>query len=170
MSSKTILITGCSADSLGAGLALEAASRGYTVFAGLRNLSKAPAELKQLSNIHLVTLDITSSSSIAEAVKTISANTGDKGLDVLINNAGSGICAPLADIPIEDAKALFDTNVFGAMALTQALLPLLVKSKGIIVNNSSLSGMLWMPWHGEFTSIFRQVVQYFDIPMRPRSV
>ncbi|GAB7339545.1 hypothetical protein MBLNU457_6155t1 [Dothideomycetes sp. NU457] len=152
MPQKSILITGCSQHGIGAGLALEAASRGYTVFAGLRNPTKAPPELQQLSNVTLVSLDVTSSSSIAAAVQTITSATHDRGLDVLINNAGSGVVGPLADTEIEDAKALFETNFFGVLAVTKAFLPLLVKAKGVVLNNSSISGMLWMPWMGIYAA------------------
>lgn len=150
MPQKSILITGCSQGGIGAGLALEAASRGYIVFAGLRNPSKAPPELQHLSNVTLVTLDVTSPSSIAAAAETVTSATKDRGLDVLINNAGSGVCGPLADTDMADTKALFETNVFGVFAVTKTFLPLLVKAKGVVLNNSSISGMLWMPWMGTY--------------------
>ena len=164
MPQKSILITGCSQHGIGAGLASEAASRGYTVFAGLRNPSKAPPELQQLSNVTLVSLDVTSSSSIAAAVKTVTSATNDKGLDVLVNNAGSGLCGPLADTETEDAKALFETNVFGAIAVTKAFLPLLVTAQGVVLNNSSLSGMLWMPWAGRYSTFFPERKRCTPLP------
>lgn len=166
MPQKSILITGCSRGGIGAGLALEAASRGYTVFAGLRNPSKAPPELQQLSNVTLVSLDVTSSSSIAAAVKTLTSATNNKGLDVLINNAGSGLTGPLADTELEDAKALFETNVFGVFAVTKAFLALLITAKGVVLNNSSLSGMLWMPWIGKSVTYINPPT---STPHRPRS-
>jgi len=132
-------------------LALEAASRGYTVFAALRNSSKAPPELQQLSNVTLISLDITSAPSISAVVETVSSATNNKGLDVLINNAGSGHCGPLADTEMDEVKALFETNVFAQFAVTRAFLPLLVKARGVVLNHSSLSGMLWMPWFGKHT-------------------
>jgi len=148
MASKTIFITGCSEGGIGASLALEAASRGLTVFAALRTPSKASKELSQLSNVTLVSLDVTSPSAIAEAVKTVSNATGGR-LDVLINNAGQGYITPIMHAQVDAAKRLFDVNFFAPLELTQAFLPLLIKAKGTVVNNSSIADFLWGPWNGE---------------------
>jgi 1-acylglycerone phosphate reductase len=124
-SKKTVLITGCSKKSIGDALAQEFARRGLHVLATARSLSKI-AHL-QAMGIETFELDISSSESIA--------NFRDKM--ILINNAGISAASTLSDIPVSDFKKQFEVNVFGTFEFTQALIPLLVKSKGIMVNHTS---------------------------------
>jgi 1-acylglycerone phosphate reductase len=126
---KRVLITGCSKNSIGDALAQEFARRGYYVIATARSLSKI-AHLKSMG-METFELDITSSESIA--------NLRDKmtRIDVLINNAGITAASTLADMPVSEFKKQFEVNVIGTFELTQALIPLLIKSKGIMVNHTS---------------------------------
>jgi NAD(P)-dependent dehydrogenase (short-subunit alcohol dehydrogenase family) len=150
-SSRTlhILITGCSAGGIGSALASSLASRGHHVFATLRNPSKISPELSSLSNVTVLALDVTDSSSIASAVESVAKVTGGKGLDILVNNAGIGYTMPLVDTDIEEGKRLFDTNVWGALAMTKAFMDLLVQASGAVVNISSVGGEVNTPWHGK---------------------
>ena len=98
--------------------------------------------------IETVTLDVMSDDSIAAAVKEVSSMTGGN-LDVLVNNSGGGFSMPLSDVNIAEAKKLFDLNVFSYLAVTQAFLPLLMKSQqrkgAIIANNTSVVSVLPVP-------------------------
>jgi 1-acylglycerone phosphate reductase len=142
MTSKSVLITGCSTGGIGASIAKSFQNRGYLVFATARNLSKLPHELVSSQNVETITLDVTSSSSIAAAAQVVSKRTGGK-LDVLVNNSGAGYTSPGLDVNIEKAKALYDVNFWGVLAMTQAFAPMLIKAKGTVVNISSISGSLY---------------------------
>lgn len=147
---KRILITGCSADGIGAALALALARKGHHIFATARKLSKIPESLVSLSNVTPVQLDVTSPESITEAVRVVEDH--GVGLDVLINNAGSGYTMPLLDVDIKIAQQTYDTNVWGVIRTTQAFAPLLLRSRGKIVTLSSVGGVTNTPWIGIYSS------------------
>lgn len=138
---RTVLITGCSAGSLGSALCFAFHSANYHVFATARTPAKISPSLTSLPNVTVISLDVLSSTSIASAVSLVSAQTGGK-LDVLVNNAGSSIIVPALDADIQAGKELFDLNVWAPLVMIQAFAPLLVKSKGYVVNNASVSGAL----------------------------
>lgn len=152
---KSILITGCSDGGIGSALARVFQSRGYHVFATARTLSKM-SELADLSLVSLLTLDITVSSHITAAVESVRRETGGT-LDYLINNAGRNHFSPLLDASIDESKRIFDTNLWGSLAVTQAFAPLVIKAKGTIVNITSISGHLNLPWMGQ---LFRSLELY----------
>lgn len=147
-SSKTVLITGCSSKGIGAALALEIAKRGHTVFATARNPAKIPSELTSLSNVQVLTLDVTSGTSVHEAVEAVKSH-GEGRLDVLVNNAGVGYTMPLLDVDIDEAKKLHDVNVWGCLQVTQGFADLLIESKGRVVMMSSVGGVTNTPWIGK---------------------
>ncbi|KAK9239261.1 putative short-chain dehydrogenases/ reductase [Lipomyces kononenkoae] len=103
---------------------------GLNVIATARNPDKM-VKLKA-AGIETMSLDILSQESINEAVDNVSS------LDILVNNAGTAYSMPFSDRDIEQAKETFDTNVWAQLAITQAFLPLLLKSKGMIVNQTSV--------------------------------
>lgn len=142
----TVLITGCSNGGIGSALAIAFQSRGFHVFATLRDPNKA-SELSKLPNVMIITLDVTTASHIAAAAQAVQGETGGS-LDYLINNAGSSHFMPLLDENIDTAKRIFDTNVWGTLAVTQAFAPFLIKAKGTLVNITSVSGYLSTPWIG----------------------
>lgn len=144
MAAKSVLITGCSAGGIGYSLAQEFQSHGLTVFATARTLSKI-SNLEKLSNVTLLPLDVTSASSIAAAVEAVKAKTGGK-LDYLVNNSGRTYCMPALDVDIEEAKLLFDVNVWGVLAMVQAFAPLLIEAKGTLVNIGSIVAYLNVPY------------------------
>lgn len=147
MSKPTVLITGCSDGSLGSALALQFHASGYRVLATARNPAKL-ADAKA-AGIEILALDVVSESSIEKCVVAVRELTGGD-LDILVNNAGANYPIPLTDAPIEEAKKLFDLNVWSNMAMVQAFLPLILKSKlgGIIVNHTSTSSVLNPPFSG----------------------
>ncbi|KAI1321133.1 short-chain dehydrogenase/reductase [Xylariaceae sp. FL0255] len=170
MPPKTVLITGCSPGGAGFALAKEFRSRGHIVFATIRGDSEATSishssPLTDLG-IHVLHLDVTSESSMADAVSCVRRELEreqEEGhgqacayLDILINNAAVFAQMPLADVDLSDARAVFDANVFGVLAVTQAFLPLLIKldshSGGLVANVSSLSAIMCPPWQGVYAA------------------
>lgn len=142
---KTCLITGCSAGGVGAAFAEAFKDKGYHVFATARSPTKIPQTLHAAANVTVFALDVTSSESIAAAAEIVRDQTGGR-LDVLINNAGGGLEMPLLDTPMDEARKLFDLNFFGAIEMIQVFSPMLINSKGCIVNNSSLGGYQSIPF------------------------
>lgn len=141
---RVVLITGASS---GFGLAMTRAflSEGAFVVMVARNaerLAQAAAEFG--ARVLAIPCDVSNRASVDAAVSEIIAHFGR--VDILINNAGSGLIAPFDSIPVADARALFETNFFGVFNLTQALLPHLKQRKaGHIVNMSSVAGLRGIP-------------------------
>ncbi|KAK4506302.1 hypothetical protein PRZ48_000032 [Zasmidium cellare] len=97
--------------------------------------------------ITTLALDVQSQTSIAACVQQVPR------LDILINNAGASYTMPISDIDIIEARELFDTNVWGCIATTQAFLPLLIKSpKPIIVNHTSIGAGMTIPFQGVYNA------------------
>lgn len=139
----TVLITGCSDGSLGCALALAFHHAGWRVFASGRSLSKLSTVTSM--GLETITLDVTSGPSITAAVSQLQTLLPPSaGLDCLVNNAGGGYNAPLTDIDLTKARALFDLNVWPLVTVTRAMLPLLMRSTrrggAIVANNTSLAG------------------------------
>jgi NAD(P)-dependent dehydrogenase (short-subunit alcohol dehydrogenase family) len=145
-SQRTVLITGCSDGGLGAALALAFHAAGLKVYATARNSGK----LSQCSSagIETLILDVLSSESIQ--------NTAAKlpNLDILVNNAGAEYLMPLSDLNIVDAKRIFDLNVWSYIEVTQAFLPLLLKSSygGVVANHTSLASVITVPFQGVYNA------------------
>jgi NADP-dependent 3-hydroxy acid dehydrogenase YdfG len=162
----TVLITGCSEGGMGAALAKEFHSSGYNVYATARDQSKMTS-LSSLG-IKTMTLDIQSQSSIDHCVESI------PHLDILVNNAGASYTMPIVDLSIAEAKKLFDCNVWGHLALTQAFMPrLLASKKAMVVNHTSVGVHAALPFQAAynaskaamamFSDILRLELQPFDI-------
>lgn len=145
---KTVLITGCSAGGIGSALVETFNERGVHVFATARSLSKM-SHLEKRPNITLLELDVTSASSISAAVEAVTTATGGK-LDYLVNNSGQACVRPALDTDLEHAKKLFDVNFWGAVNTIHAFSPLVIASKGTIVNVGSIASVLYVPWGGKF--------------------
>lgn len=145
-SKRTVLVTGCSDGGMGAALAAELHNSGLHVIATARKLS-AMSSLASVKGIELLTLDITSDESIKECVEKVTK------LDILINNAGATYVMPVSDVAITEAKKLFEINVWGQIAVTQAFLPLLLKStNGMIVNHTSVGAALIIPFQAVYNA------------------
>jgi NAD(P)-dependent dehydrogenase (short-subunit alcohol dehydrogenase family) len=146
-SNGSVLITGCSDGGIGSGLALVFQARGYHVFATVRDPEKASA-LKDLPRVTLLTLEVTNMEDIIAAKHAVSVQTGGT-LSYLINNAGRNHFMPLLDEDIAAAKDVFDINVWGPLAITQAFASLLMKAKGTLVNITSIAGHGAIPTLGK---------------------
>lgn len=140
---KSVLITGCSDGGIGAGIAEAFQKKGYHVFVTLRNPSKTPPSLAEAPHTTILTLDVVSTESIAKAVDDVAKETGGR-LDVLVNNSGQNMVFPALDVNLDEARKLFDLNFFAPLAMIQAFAPLLIKSRGLIVNNASAAGRVPM--------------------------
>ncbi|KAF2729344.1 NAD(P)-binding protein [Polyplosphaeria fusca] len=164
MSSKTVLITGCSAGGIGSSLAHAFATRNHLVFATLRNTSKLDPSLASFPNVHVLALDTTSSSSIAAAVEVVSARSGAR-LDFLINNAGSGLVGPFLDTDLGAAKALFDVNFWGVLECIQGFKEMLVEAGGTVVNVSSIAGVAPDPYQSVYNAS-KAALTHFSATLR----
>jgi len=137
-----VLITGAGSG-FGKGTAVALALRGHKVIATTETEAQANALRAEHRQIQIEKLDITSSADIAKAA------TFD--VDVLINNAGAGQTGPMADVPIDRVRHLFEVNVFGTLAVTQAVLPkMAAKKSGRIIIVSSIGGVIAGPSFGPY--------------------
>src|SRR3546814_136833 len=134
---EIIVVTGTSTG-IGNATAKELASRGFYVLAGVRR--DVDADAIRAKNIEPVILDITNEIHIANLVKRINEDTENRPLRALVNNAAIEINAPLEVLRLSEWRRQFEVNVFGQVAMIQALLPALFESRGTIVNLSSIGG------------------------------
>ncbi len=166
---KAVLVTGASSG-IGRNLAETLAGKGYFVYAGARKQADLDA-LNKIPNIRALRLDVTKQDEIDAAVAAVRA--GGKGLYGLVNNAGVATLGPITEIDEDDLAWIFDVNVFGVYRVTKAFAPLIIESKGRIVNISSisgiLSGMFWAPYgmtkHAleAYTDSLAQEMALFDV-------
>lgn len=138
------LISGASTG-IGLACAARLAERGWHVLAGVRRECDAARVARVHVGIVPVQLDVTQQHDVAAAAERAGSLCGAGGLAALINNAGIAVGGPLETVAPQRLRQQFEVNVFGAVALTTALLPLLRLAKGRIVNMSSISGRLAVP-------------------------
>lgn len=153
---KVVLITGCSSG-FGFLTALKFARNDWQTFASVRNLESEGAQdlwaIKNKENLPLQILpvDVNSSLSVDEGVSMVVNKSGR--VDVLINNAGYGFLGPIEDFTIEEVKDQYETNVFGVLRMVKAVAPIMRKqNSGLIVNLSSISGLVSLPLFGVYSS------------------
>lgn len=141
---KSVVVTGASTG-IGRAISIRMAGLGWRVFAGVRKKSdRISIESESPDHIRGVIIDVTDGKQIQAAVELVAKEGG--GLDVLVNNAGVAVAGPLESTAVDEFRRQFEINVFGQVALTQAFLPMIRKSKGRIVNMSSLAGRLSQPF------------------------
>jgi NAD(P)-dependent dehydrogenase (short-subunit alcohol dehydrogenase family) len=146
------VITGASTG-IGAACAIGCAEEGMTVFAGVRQL-KAGAALQAKGGTAIIPLelDVTNGESIKQAAESVTRQVGEAGLFGLVNNAGIAIGSPLEFIPLAQLRRQLEVNVVGQIAVTQALLPLLRRARGRIVNMGSIAGRGTIPLTGPYSA------------------
>jgi NADP-dependent 3-hydroxy acid dehydrogenase YdfG len=144
MEPRVVLVTGCSSG-IGHATAKRLAKAGHTVYATARKLT-ALAELAR-QGCRTLALDVTDERSMVDAVGAIEQAHG--AVDVLVNNAGYSQSGAIEAVPLARLRAQFETNVFGAVRLTQLVLPAMRRAgKGRIINLSSMGGKLVFPGGG----------------------
>lgn len=138
---KTIFITG-SNSGIGKETAKYFAQRGWRVIATMRDMEKA-GELATMENVVVMPLDLTNSEQIRE---TCQKALKEYDVDVLFNNAGYAVIAPLEYIPEEKIREQFDTNVIGMILVTQQFIPHFKERKaGTILTTTSFAGITALP-------------------------
>jgi NAD(P)-dependent dehydrogenase (short-subunit alcohol dehydrogenase family) len=143
---RAVVVTGASTG-IGRAITLELARGGLRVFAGVRKPEDAEALRSQSPDITPLILDVTDAEQLAAAVAEVDAAVGAEGLHGLVNNAGVSGGAPTEFLPLDDLRAMFDVNVFGVVATTQAFLPLLRRgAPGRIVCIGSIGGRMAVPF------------------------
>lgn len=154
MNRKVAIVT-ASSSGIGLDASVTLAQNGFLTYATMRNLDKssivkAAADKEQLP-IKVVQLDVTDDRSVKDAIRAIVSEA--KRIDVLINNAGFGLVGAFEDLSIDEIKDQYETNVFGLIRVTQAVLPIMRKQKsGIIVNVSSGAGLFGYPGGSAYVS------------------
>lgn len=169
MSMRSVVVTGASSG-IGLATAHHLARSGWRVFAGVRRKGQQPELPPGLSE---VLLDVTVPESVSAAVEQVAAEVGDRGLDGLVNNAGIGLVFPMEHVPPQDLRDVFEINVFGLVATTQAFLPLLRQARGRIVNISSIGGLVTVPFGGALCATKRAVEAITDalrLELRPAGI
>jgi NAD(P)-dependent dehydrogenase (short-subunit alcohol dehydrogenase family) len=151
---QTVLITG-GTDGLGRAAALLLAEKGYRVFAAGRSAAKRAdlqaAAMQRKLPIDTVEMDVCDDASVQRAVKSVLEKSGL--IDVLINNAGVGYMAVVEELKLEDLHKQFETNVFGVLRVTQAVLPQMRERRsGRILMMSSVAGIVTPPTYGAYSS------------------
>ncbi len=146
---ERVLVTGASSG-IGYATAQLLASEGYQVFAGVRTEGDARHLHSAHASIFPVTLDVRNADEIAQAIAAI--ERGGATLRAVVNNAGIAVAGPLEYVPLDDFRRQFEINVFGALAVTQAALPLLRDASGRIVFISSVSGQIAPPFVGPYAA------------------
>ena len=148
---QSVLITGASSG-IGEACAVHLAHKGFRVYAAARRMDKLK-DLEGLAGgrITPLMLDVTDGNSIDAAVDKITADGAS--LYGLINNAGASTMGPLEKLPLDEWRALYETNVFGLVAMTRAVLPQMrAAGRGRIVNIGSIAGRIASPFHSVYSS------------------
>ena len=141
---KTVLITGCSSG-YGLATARHFHAQGWNVVATMR--SPSPETLAPRERLRVLRLDVTDADSIAAALEASGP------IDVLVNNAGIGLFGAFEATPMATTREVFETNTFGVMAMTQAVIPQFrARRAGVIVNVTSSATLAPMPLVAVYTA------------------
>jgi NAD(P)-dependent dehydrogenase (short-subunit alcohol dehydrogenase family) len=148
------VVTG-SSTGIGYETSLILARSGFLTYATMRNLNKGEnmksVMAKENLPIQIKQLDVTDDESVTNTIQTISSEAGK--IDVLVNNAGYGLNGAFEDLDMDEIKAQYETNVFGLIRTTQAVLPIMRRQKsGTIVNISSGAGRFGFPSGSAYVS------------------
>ena len=151
---KVAVVTG-SSTGIGYETSLILARNGFLTYATMRNLNRSESiesiATKENLPIHIKQLDVTDDTSVKNAVEAISSETGR--IDILVNNAGYGLNGAFEDLAMDEIKAQYETNLFGLIRTTQAVLPIMRRQKsGTIINISSGAGRFGFPGSSAYVS------------------
>jgi NAD(P)-dependent dehydrogenase (short-subunit alcohol dehydrogenase family) len=152
---KTILITGATSG-IGLLIAMQLHEKGYRIF----GTGRAPEKHRDAIPFQLLELDITDEKSIESCISSLMSQT--KTIDVLINNAGIGICGSAEETTIEQACKQFETNFWGAVRMTKAILPLMRQQRsGNIITIGSLAGLVGVPFQSYYSATKHALEGFF---------
>nr|WP_275411147.1 SDR family oxidoreductase [Streptomyces sp. SID14446] len=140
-----VVVTGASTG-MGASTARELARRGLHVLAGVRR--DRDADAIRATGVEPVILDITEPEQVEALAARVAADS--RTLHALVNNAGVQVNAPVEALPMAEWRRVFEVNLFGHIAVTQALLPELLRTKGRVINISSIGGKYAMATYGAY--------------------
>jgi len=142
---KVVLITGGSSG-IGKSIGEFLHHKGYTVYGTSRNPERITNSI-----FSLIAMDVRKVESIHKAVTEIISKSGR--LDIVINNAGVGITGPIEEIPTEEIKNNFETNLFGPIEVMKAVLPhMRTQQSGLIINITSIAGYMGLPYRGIYSA------------------
>ncbi len=151
---KVVLVTGVSSG-IGKATAARLSEIGFRTFGTVRT------PIAQVGNVEIVPLDVRDSASAEECVATVFERAGR--IDVLVNNAGTALLGAAEEMTAEEARDLFETNLFGLMRMTQAVLPAMRRQRsGRIVNISSVLGFLPAPFMSAYAATKHAVEGYSE--------
>ena len=148
---KTICITGVSTG-IGFAIAKDLVEQGHLVFGSVRKASDADPLIALGGNFVPLVFDVTDQAGIAAAVAQVRERLGDRGLDVLINNAGVSAIGPIAHQPLDEVRFVMEVNFFAVLNVTRAFLPILgaqenyAYAPGKIINIGSVAGAMTVPF------------------------
>lgn len=151
---KVALVTG-SSSGIGYETALLLARNGFDTFATMRNMNKSK-EITEVSNrenlpLRVVQLDVNDDKSVTDAINNILIEK--ESIEVVVNNAGYGLMGSVEDSSLDEIKAQFETNFFGAIRVMQRVIPIMRKQRsGTIVNVSSIAGRIGFPMGSAYVS------------------
>ena len=151
---KVAVVTG-SSTGIGYETSLILARNGFLTYATMRNLNKSESiesiTTKENLPINIKQLDVTDDTSVKNAVEAMLSETGR--IDLLVNNAGYGLNGAFEDLAMDEIKAQYETNLFGLIRTTQAVLPIMRRQKsGTVINISSGVGRFGLPGSSAYVS------------------
>ena len=151
----SVLITGCSSG-FGKHTALVFGRHGHTVFATMRDPEKAgpmaAVAVEEGIDVRVLALDVDDEASVVAAVREAEADAGG-ALDVVVNNAGFELRGPVEACSDDEVRAQFETNVYGPLRVIRAALPAMrARGTGVIVNVSSIAGIVARPFGGLYSA------------------
>jgi NAD(P)-dependent dehydrogenase (short-subunit alcohol dehydrogenase family) len=172
-SDRSAAVTGAGSG-LGRDIALGLAARGYIVFGTAMSAAEVQ-DLKESSGgrVSLAVCDITQEDAVKFWAGGVTDALGDRGLDLLISNAGVLTPGPLEVLPLDSIRREFEVNVFGALSVMNAFVPALRKARGRIVQISTWTASLPLPFNGPsgaskaamevFATVYRAELKPFGI-------
>src|SRR5919107_6057717 len=151
---RVAVVTG-SSTGIGFETSLMLARNGHFTYATMRNIQKSK-EIERIAQqenlpIRIVEMDVDNDNSVKTTIEKIISER--KRIDILVNNAGYGLFGALEDLPMEEIKRQYETNVFGVIRVSRIVLPIMRSQRdGIIINISSISGLAGIPSQSVYVS------------------
>jgi NAD(P)-dependent dehydrogenase (short-subunit alcohol dehydrogenase family) len=166
----TALVSGASSG-IGRATVIALAAKGWRVYAGVRDVSTAPVS-DGPGQIVPIELDVTDQASILAATDVVAGDLDGRQLSAVVNNAGVGRMVPMQVVSVADLRAVYEVNVVGAVALSQAALPLMGEGSRLLFLGS-IGDRLTMPFGGPLTSskwAVASITEAFRLELRVRGI